>query len=485
MAKKSFHYNPKTGKTGICTAVHNCQFGGDMKHFSTEAEASAEFELTQSSGVEAFTPEYPIYDNIKFYMDAYEKNWESLQSKFKKSIADEDNLSEDDENVLNASTLEGFKAAVIAKAENDCDDETKKKWFKEFRLINDEFTLAEDNYKAVEADLKQLEKDYADGAASKEQVLNAFEAFKKESIDLRNVYYDQELAFRRGKELGVVPNDGGDILTRAARRNNVASRKTLKRGVNFEDARRSPEMYRSLISELTAWSGLSRDEVKEKLRAYDKDSGMTRDEYVVSLFQNNMDTTRARVFVDIETSGLHPTCGEIIEMGIVRMSPDGTTETVNERYDFINSELRKTLGTGPVSVHKIESEDLEGKDPITKPEIQAVLNKHLNDPNAIIVCHNKVFEDTWFNHEVDGYYESRNFPGDKNPPRIQDTRALAMFLGHSLPNTKLESFSQGNGVPYVDAHTAIVDAEMTADAFVNFQKKMKESPQGVRPDLSF
>jgi DNA polymerase III epsilon subunit-like protein len=36
------------------------------------------------------------------------------------------------------------------------------------------------------------------------------------------------------------------------------------------------------------------------------------------------------------------------------------------------------------------------------------------------------------------------------------------------PNNKLASFSEHHGIPYVDAHSALPDAQMTVDALFNF-----------------
>lgn len=325
------------------------------------------------------------------------------------------------------------------------------------------------------------------GAASVEEV-QALRAELKASTDaLRATVHARLYWEKEAIEAGLMEKRERPLLTDAAKRENAKYRKTIKTKRTFKMPM-SEETYRCLVNEFTAWSGLEREEAKRLLRAYDEESGLTRDEYVTGLFQTHYDTTRDRVYLDLETTSFHPTTGEIIEIGIVRVNPQGeVVATVDERFDMEDKHFRDHVGTGPVDVHKIAPEDIRGKATFRDPEVQARLGEHLNDPDVILVAHNANFENAWLNHNLDGYQElhdpnsAENIAGKRAAARIQDTRNLAMFLGHNLPNTKLESFTQGNGVAYVDSHSAFPDAEMTWKALTAFQKNVAAAPRGQRP----
>lgn len=307
--------------------------------------------------------------------------------------------------------------------------------------------------------------------------------------ELRSKVYRMLYWEKQAVQLGLVEERTRPFLTDAAKRADKDYKDTLRAKAVFKKPM-AVGPYRQLIGELTAWSGLSREEVKSLLRSYDEKSGMSRDEYMVHLFQTHIDTTRDRVFVDLETTSLHPTSGEIIEIGIVRVSPDGEVKaTVDERFNMEDEYQRDEVGTGPDHVHKITADSIRDLPVFRSSEVQSRMAEHLNDPDVIIVAHNGTFEHAWFAHNLEGYYEthdpasSKILTGAVEAPRMQDTRTLAMLLGHDLPNTRLASFTEGNGVPYVDAHSAFPDAAMTWRAFDAFKQRVLAAPPGQRPKL--
>lgn len=247
-----------------------------------------------------------------------------------------------------------------------------------------------------------------------------------------------------------------------------------------------------VIKELTAWtSELTENDAKKELEKYDPNSGMTRDEYVVSLFQKYSDSPRKMVFIDIETSGFSPTTGEIIEVGIVVVDEDGNvTETIDQRYDLEDSNARRILGTGPVHIHGIKREDLEGKPSFKDHEVQEKLKNILNNRNVALCAHNDSFERRWLNHYLEDFDKthdknnSSNISNENNfVAPCQDTMNISKMLLHSSSNNRLEGFAEANGIPYEDSHSAFPDAMMTAKAYINFRKSLKESPLGIRPNL--
>ena len=257
-----------------------------------------------------------------------------------------------------------------------------------------------------------------------------------------------------------------------------------------------PEDIKGLLAkELSAFSDYSFSEAYEKINGFPKyeeaelAAGRTpldRDSYIVYLFQEGArNQTRDRLFVDIETTGFDPRLSEIIEVGIVRISPDGEIKArYDERFDLESSEFRDTYGVGPTEIHKISPQDIVGKPKFSDPEVQRTIGELLNDPEVIVGAHNDSFEKKFFNLHLNGFWESHAHGTEaqrESNRSMQDTMLISSFLEHSTDNNRLQSFAEGNGVPYENAHSALADAEMTALAYVNFRKKLLSLPFGQRP----
>lgn len=315
-------------------------------------------------------------------------------------------------------------------------------------------------------------------------------AVREASNELRDAYYEELMVEEVAISLGLLEREANVWKkgTPAYLASNKEKIRTVRTKRDFE-TKMDAHMYRALIRELQAWSGLPREAVKKMLRGHKKGSPLSKDAYVVSLFQQHRDTIRDRVFVDIETTSLHPTMGEIIEIGLVRTDPQGNEiERYEERYDMTDERVRTVLGTGPVEVHGINPEDVAGKRKVSDEEVQALLKKHLADPNVIVIAHNAPFEQEWFEQYVDGFHEAHspeawtNARPEFETTPLGDTRTIAMFLAHGVANTKLESFAPANGVPYRNAHQAMADAEMTYKTLEAFEKKLMAAPLGERPE---
>lgn len=257
-----------------------------------------------------------------------------------------------------------------------------------------------------------------------------------------------------------------------------------------------PEDLKGLLAkELSAFSDYSFSESYEKVNGFpnyeeaELAAGRTpldRDSYIVSLFQEGArNQTRDRVFVDIETTGFDPRLSEIIEVGIVRISPDGEIKSrYDERFDLESPEFRDTHGVGPTEIHKISPEDIAGKPKFSDPKVQRAIGELLNDPEIVVGAHNDSFEKKFFNLHLEGFWESHAHGTEvqrENNRSMQDTMLISTFLEHSTDNNRLQGFAEGNGVPYENAHSALADAEMTALAYVNFRKKLMALPLGQRP----
>jgi len=192
------------------------------------------------------------------------------------------------------------------------------------------------------------------------------------------------------------------------------------------------------------------------------------------------------VSVDIETSGMGPNSGEIIEIGIRRTRPDGTTVTeYEERFGLRNERALNVLGTGAQDVHKIAPEDIRGKRSFSHPEVQAKVKSLLMADDVVMTAHNKAFEERWFDQYVPGFRKQRarlttaRFQAERagkkhpEPKAIMDTMFHARYLNHDSENNRLATFTESNGVPYLNAHSALPDAQMTQEAIWNFDKKLR------------
>ena len=418
--EKKFHYSPKTGAVGPCKADKRaCPFG-DTRHFANEDEAYRGYETEVSETQQEYTKRLATFKSFDTkLLNIAESHLEAVAK-------------------LKEHGNKRGRAALVQEVQ-------------ELRGVFDR-TMSRLHVHAQHVAIAQLQLEKM-GLPVKEEAKSRF------MKDEQRKYWS-----------------------------------TLRKKVFFDDKSfESKSMRRAIITEFTAWSGLEREEAEELLNSYDENNpqGWSRDEYTVSLFQQHFDNTRDRVFVDIETTGFHPANGsEIIEIGIVRTKADGTEiERINRRFDLADPYVKSQLGTGPEEIHRISPKDLKGLPTFGDPEVQKEMAKHLTDPNVILVAHNAGFEETFFNHHLDEYYDRKNdnsvdrIIGKRPHARIQDTRAIAMFLAHSLPNTKLESFSKGNGVSYENAHRAIVDADIMKDSLHNFVESLKSAPLGQRPNL--
>lgn len=199
--------------------------------------------------------------------------------------------------------------------------------------------------------------------------------------------------------------------------------------------------------------------------------------------------TKDLVSVDIETSGMGPNSGEIIEIGIRRTRPDGTlVEEYSERFGVRDDRILDIIGTGAEHVHKISPDDIRGKRSFSHPEVQAKVKALLMDDNAIDVAHNKSFEERWFDQYIPGFRKHRarqtteRFQAERKgkkfrePKAIMDTMFHARYLTPESENNKLATFTVANGIPYEDAHSALPDAQMTQRAVWNHDRKLRGLP---------
>lgn len=188
---------------------------------------------------------------------------------------------------------------------------------------------------------------------------------------------------------------------------------------------------------------------------------------------------RDKIFVDLETTSIDPELGSIIEIGIIITDyKDNVIESYEERFDFSDDrELKHKIGVGNQDIHGIAPDDLENKRLFTDKEVQEKLQELICRENSILIAHNDDFEVRWLETYLDNFAECYQVNRLQKEPKNYrfDVRALSMAFHHEVNNSKLEGFAEKNGVPYVNAHSAYADSEMTRKALNNFIKRFREN----------
>ncbi|MFC6595303.1 DEDDh family exonuclease [Kitasatospora paranensis] len=152
--------------------------------------------------------------------------------------------------------------------------------------------------------------------------------------------------------------------------------------------------------------------------------------------------------VDVETTGLGRS-DRVISAGVYQLDAQG--EVTGHWYTLVNPER----DPGPVWIHGLTGAMLA--DAPTFPEIAEELAERLRD--RVMVAHNALFDWNMISREY-----SR--AGLRAPVEQRlCTMVLSRDLGLPLPNGKLSSLAEYFGVQQRQAHNALDDARVLAEAF--------------------
>ncbi|MFB6891959.1 DEDDh family exonuclease [Kitasatospora sp. NPDC056327] len=152
--------------------------------------------------------------------------------------------------------------------------------------------------------------------------------------------------------------------------------------------------------------------------------------------------------VDVETTGLGRT-DRVISAGVYQLDADG--DVTDHWYTLVNPER----DPGPVWIHGLTDDQLAGAP--TFPEIAGELAERLR--GRVMVAHNALFDWNMISREF-----SRAGLHAPVEQRIC-TMVLARDLRLPLPNGKLSSLAEYFGVHQRQAHNALDDARVLAEAF--------------------
>jgi DNA polymerase-3 subunit alpha (Gram-positive type) len=165
------------------------------------------------------------------------------------------------------------------------------------------------------------------------------------------------------------------------------------------------------------------------------------------------------VIFDLETTGFNPKFEKIIEIGAVKIKDKQVVDTFST---FVNPQ--KPI---PAKITELTSiTDGMVKDaPLEKEAIEAFLDFAGNSP---LVAHNADFDMGFIR-------EATKRLGTKYEPCYIDTLTIARSLFRDLSNHKLETIVKHLKVEVLNAHRAIDDTKMLANAFIEMCKIMEDN----------
>lgn len=345
---------------------------------------------------------------------------------------------------------------------------------------------------AAEKKLEVLQKQVASKKLSKDALIPMYKEVREKRNHERRTRYALDLIRLANRPMGHVPKPNKWAQTRGIKLLNSDFVRGERMKISFNVIEQDHEHER-LVKELSAWREISRKEAEKIVNGYlqaafeyrQTHSGMLiRDKYIVNEFQKASPATwtKDRVYIDLETSSLDPYLGEILEIGIVRVEAGtGNVTRYERRFNMEDAHVRDTLGTGAVEVHKISPTDIVNEKPFSDPEVQEEIGRILNDPSIVQVAHRDSFERAWLSQHLDGYWEAYDYSYGDPLVASQDTMWISKFLVSDTERNNLQSFVEGCGGDYFNAHSALPDAEMTYKALNSLAQALTKTDFGMRP----
>lgn len=235
-----------------------------------------------------------------------------------------------------------------------------------------------------------------------------------------------------------------------------------------------------LAQEMSAFSDIPFRECYRKVMSwYQQEYNFTHLARNFFTAKNYATQGRNRIFVDVETTGTHPSKGEIIEVGFA--VTDAAGKTLDEYIGLYDTscDIARIANRVPLNhVHNIEVSEIVGKPPVAirdpKTHAQIVTDKKLLelicDHSAVLIAHNSNFEGQWFMNLSKDFWDLRSPFSEafnKNPNVLgsfQDTKFISA-LGVPTSGNRLKDFVEYFGGVYEGAHRALQDAIMTKEAY--------------------
>lgn len=161
------------------------------------------------------------------------------------------------------------------------------------------------------------------------------------------------------------------------------------------------------------------------------------------------------VIVDLETTGLSPKNGEIIEIGALKVVDN---KVVDKMDIFVRPSRPLSYFTTNLTgiTNEMVSEGLD---------IKTALNVFDEFSDGMrLMAHNAKFDMSF----LDEYMQKHL--GKRTPANPMDTLLLARSIVKDVPNHKLGTLADRFGIDYTGAHRALKDCEITFDVYNNIKK---------------
>lgn len=162
------------------------------------------------------------------------------------------------------------------------------------------------------------------------------------------------------------------------------------------------------------------------------------------------------VIVDLETTGLSPKNGEIIEIGAIKVIDN---KVVDKMDVFVKPSRPLTWFTTNLTgiTNEMVDEGLSIKDALN------VFNEFSS--GLRLMAHNAKFDMSFLNT----YMQKELGQGVRDDS--MDTLLLSRAILKDVPNHKLGTLADYFGIDYTGAHRALKDCEITLDVYNNLRKK--------------
>lgn len=238
---------------------------------------------------------------------------------------------------------------------------------------------------------------------------------------------------------------------------------------------KAKESLDSISEVLAGYMGAPKEQAKEQLsEALSRAQGPTKRALSLVEFQNVVFESFAKqdpdvrdkplMGIDIETTTVSARTGRIIETGIVALDGKGIPTIVYNSLHGLPELSLWGVGVGSVNVHHIEASHILGHEPFEQ-EAEKILDLLID---STVVAHNAGFEDRFLSTNVPGYLEAKA----SGRIVVLDTLKVAKYLMPRSSDNTLQSFAEGNGIPYQGAHAAAQDALMMMQALLRLQRTL-------------
>lgn len=243
----------------------------------------------------------------------------------------------------------------------------------------------------------------------------------------------------------------------------------------FHELQRSkPTVLDPLIAVAATLAGRSFREELSLWKSFTADDDMLH--RIAEVLSKVSETTHL-IAVDLETSGLTPVDGEVLEVGIVSGSADASrcarvSLLLGADYD----------NTGAEYIHGIHSGMISGLPKISSKSVKNFLQGFLNTGH-VMLSHNTASEWNWLAVDLPGFLEANMDAAGVR--RGVDTAVLSQAIMEGSGN-RLEDFATVAGVEYENGHEALSDALIAVTAFRRAVRELsrQSAPQRLQGGIA-